>query len=208
VIEPGRAVVPVPECREKTCMVLSHDYRPESRETALAVDAGQWATVSHKCGLCGPKTVEQVWVPKIVETCVPVTELVCQDVWVEKTHVECRDVPTEVKFPIHTTSRRWECEVVYRHVPATTAEWIEEEVVIRVPFVSAQCVACRHVVETEDCPARDVPHCADRCGQARSLPALDATVSRSPELITPTPQVRLPESPQAPVAPVRPNVEI
>jgi hypothetical protein len=149
-VEPGRAIVTVPDCREQTCMLLTQEYLPETKERRVAVDAGHWATASRSCGLCGPKACEHVWVPKIVEPCVPTTELVSRDVWVPKARVECHDVATEVKFEIHTTCRRWECEDVSRHVPVTTEEWVEEEVVIKVPFVTARCVTCRRVVADVD----------------------------------------------------------
>jgi hypothetical protein len=193
-VEPGHATVLIPVCHHKTCFEVCHELRPETTHKTVTVDDGHWCTVCRKCHFLGGKTCEQVWVPNYGETCVPTTELVCRDVVVPTIHEECRDVPTQTSFPIHTLDRRLEKEDVYRHVPVTTEKWVEEEIVIRVPFVTSRCVSSRQVFESDDARPNPCPPCGPECGRAAHRPAGPLAAPTAPINMTPTHQ----SSPQSP----------
>ncbi len=162
-VEPGCATVAVPRRQQVVCLETRRESQTETVMKSVTVDAGEWATMTRSCGLCGPIVCEHVWVPKYVETKVPSTELVYRDVVVPRVHEKWHDVPCTVDFPIQTTNRKLESEEVVRHVPVTTEKWVEEEVVIKVPFVTWRCVSCRQVFETPDDRSCNRPGCSERC---------------------------------------------
>jgi hypothetical protein len=208
VVEPGCAIVSIPVCHHETCVEVCRELVPETTLKTVTLDNGSWCTVHRKCFHLGPKSCETVWVPNCVETCVPSTEMVSRDVLVPKTHETCHEEPTPISFPIHSIARRFEKEDVYRHVPVTTEKWVEEEVVIRVPFVTSRCVSCRQEFESDDdLPAADLWRGDERAGAPHRAPRTEAAPT-APFLISPTPQGSRQSAPQPPLRRAMPELDL
>ncbi len=85
---------------------------------------------------------------------------------VPETKVECRNTPLLIEFPLEKSVVHFNTEELVRHVPVTTETYVEEEVVIRVPFATTRCVACRQVFKTED----QAPELIKTCDTVCKLP--------------------------------------
>lgn len=162
-IEHCATTIKAPHCKLVTSYVSCQECRPETTYKPVTVDVGHTECICQPVGHCGKVVATEVWVPKYIETYLPCTEIVCRDVLVPKTKVECQEFSYEHRFPIENSVVRYTKEELIRHVPLTIENHVEEVIKIRVPFATNRCVSCKEIFKSGDCSPQPIKTGDDIC---------------------------------------------